>query len=259
MQALPPTDTEPLSRPAEKSNSANNNNDSTNSNNVDNASSSNDNANSTNNNNSSDNSNNVNNNRSSNAGNINYQESLAKMLSNPRELNRKISHDIKRCHLQSFFWPALYASNSVLPRANPDDVEKWQPDDMEGMIAWYRRFWHQKADGPEVNHSDGMWCMVLETSPWFDWPEFRDLRMKIAQDDQGNDVFDENGNLVWVKKDPVEICTPELEAEFIDRWKRVANTRRLRLFPNTVVPVLPFSLSTWIRDYAEADNTPSWK
>jgi hypothetical protein len=137
--------------------------------------------------------------------------------------------------LQKIFWPALarwvISRQQILPGGTI--LGGWWRADMQGMMDWYRECLHMTARWEDaiIAHTDGIWRIALETSPWRDWPEFFLLLNEPVVDGNGQPVRDSNGRIVYKKRDPT---TDGMEDAFLDLWEAIANSRPLVGFSNNM-------------------------
>ncbi|EHK40192.1 hypothetical protein TRIATDRAFT_302624 [Trichoderma atroviride IMI 206040] len=137
--------------------------------------------------------------------------------------------------LQKIFWPALarwvISRQQILPGGTI--LGGWWRADMQGMMDWYRECLHMTARWEDaiIAHTDGIWRIALETSPWRDWPEFFLLLNEPVVDGNGQPVRDATGRIVYQDRDPT---TDGMEDAFLDLWEAIANSRPLVGFSNNI-------------------------
>ncbi|KAK5993083.1 hypothetical protein PT974_06511 [Cladobotryum mycophilum] len=130
--------------------------------------------------------------------------------------------------LQQQFWPALsrwvVSRQLILPGGSI--LGGWWRADMQGMMDWYRECFHMTSrwDDAIIAHTDGIWKIALETSPWRDWPEFFLLLKEPVLDERGEPKKGEAGRIMYQDRDP---CADGMEDAFMDIWESVANLRPL--------------------------------
>lgn len=73
--------------------------------------------------------------------------------------------------------------------------------------------------------SRGRWRLIHALSPWADWPEFDELLYEPAIDEHGRLSRDKNSELVMRDRSPYALG---MEALYLERWKQVCWSRRLR-------------------------------
>ncbi|KAL7968489.1 hypothetical protein HDV63DRAFT_405932 [Trichoderma sp. SZMC 28014] len=138
--------------------------------------------------------------------------------------------------LQKIFWPALarwvISRQQILPGGTI--LGGWWRADMQGMMDWYRECLHMTARWEDaiIAHTDGIWRIALETSPWRDWPEFFLLLNEPIVDGNGQPVRDATGRIVYKDRDPT---TDGMEDAFLDLWEAIANSRPLMGFSNNII------------------------
>lgn len=91
-------------------------------------------------------------------------------------------------------------------------------------------------------HADGTWRIVLDSSPWYDCPYFKDLALKpVGTSDLDFTYFNE-----WkpyeegIALENRNACHAELEYEFLARWRsKTVQLMPLRRFKNgdAVIPL----------------------
>ncbi|KAM5341857.1 hypothetical protein ACJ41O_014888 [Fusarium nematophilum] len=100
--------------------------------------------------------------------------------------------EAKSQHIQFFFW-------TCLDRYNRRNALLWRLCDMQGMLRWWQRCLNI---APESPHGDGLWPLVLLTSPWFDCPVFLDILWEPVKGPDGEDVRNEKGKVVVARRNP---------------------------------------------------------
>lgn len=109
---------------------------------------------------------------------------------------------------------------------------RYQRCHMEGIIERCRiEFGLISTSDSSLEHelmSRGVWRLVHELGPWWDWPEFDEMFIEPAIDRDGRLLKDDMGRLVWRDRNPYG---QYMEEEYLDLWARVANGKSLRTRP----------------------------
>lgn len=126
---------------------------------------------------------------------------------------------------------------------------------MRGMLCWFRLFLHRKQpvdDG--TAHADGTWRLVLENSPWWDCPAFRDLTHEVDVDEDGVPKRGEDGKILMKSRSPMN---EELEFRFLERWWFEVVKLPLRRFRNGDV-VVPALYPAWKKETGQIEGEREW-
>ena len=91
---------------------------------------------------------------------------------------------------------------------------------------------------------DGIWRATLESSLWWNWPEFEEYTHKDVIVD--GKVLMNNGSPVRQRRDDEEVKDVNLENAFLMKWWEVVNTRPCLRFPSRLI-VTPASYERYQR------------